>query len=433
MPRPRGRAAVFFFNALWTGIGLSVVVLVAEGWARSKAEFEDRHWKYWVHPQAGRLYVPGSEVRHTNLLDFRTISHANRWGFLDRPPGQAGEPSCRVAVVGDSFVDAKQVAVSDKLHVRLEELARERLPALRIAASAFGHAGTGQVNQLGWYDPFVSRISPHVVVLVFVQNDFTDNFHVLQEMWLGSKPGRLPFTTARRNADSTFSLRRPVWGAADLAASGRTAAPGTRGAYEFRPTSSWLAAVRSWAVSTSRFALLLDAKVQRLGREQARAEGRTKVAQDARYRHWFVDWNGPLDRYPLTHFPFRGPDLPKAAQEALERTGFALDQWKSIAQRDNFVLAILASHTMGTRGGRKFDYLEGLTLPRDIPVIDQFAYIRRQGARPADGRGDVDRHWNVAGHQWAAEAVLEWLEQNPDACASRASDQDRARAGPEAE
>ena len=425
MPRLRGRAAVFFFNALWTGIGLSVVVLAAEGWARSKAEFEDRHWKYWVHPQAGRLYVPGSEVRHTNLLDFRTISHANRWGFLDRPPGQVREPSCRVAVVGDSFVDAKQVAVSDKLHVRLEELARERLPALRIAASAFGHAGTGQVNQLGWYDPFVSRISPHVVVLVFVQNDFTDNFHVLQEMWLGSKPGRLPFTTARRNADSTFSLRRPVWGAADLAASGRTAVRGTRGAPEYQPTSPWLAAVRSWAVSTSRFALLLDAKVQELGGEQTRAEERTAIAQDARFRHWFADWNGPLDRYPLTRFPFRGPDLPKAAQEALERTGFALDQWKSIAQRDNFVLAILASHTMGARGGRKFDYLESLTLPRNIPVIDQSAYIGRQGARPADARFDHDAHWNAAGHQWAAEAVLEWLEENREACTRRASAQEQ--------
>ena len=86
MPRPRGRAAVVFFNALWTGIGLSVVVLAAECWARSKGEFYGPQWKYWVHPKAGFLYVPGSEVRHTNMLDGWTISHVNRWGFLDRPP-----------------------------------------------------------------------------------------------------------------------------------------------------------------------------------------------------------------------------------------------------------------------------------------------------------------------------------------------------------
>ena len=305
-------------------------------------------------------------------------------------------------------------------------MARERLPGLRVSASAFGHPGTGQVNQLGWYDPFVSRISPHVVVLVFVYNDFANNYHVLQGVSLGADPDRLPFTTARRNADSTFSLRRPVWGTKDLEAN-----PWEGVAPEHHPTSPWLAAARSWAVSTSRFARLLDAKVQRLARATTANENRTKIVQDARYRHWFADWNYPSRRFPVPGSGFRGPDLPKAAQEALERTGFALDQWKSIAQRDNFSLAILASHTMGTRGKVLFDRLEDLTSPRDIPVIDQTAYIRRQGARRADARFEHDPHWNAAGHQWAAEAVLEWLEQNPDACASRASDQDRARAGPE--
>ena len=328
-----------------------------------------------------------------------------------------------MAVVGDSFVEAKHVSVSDKLHVRLEEMARERLPALRVAASAFGRAGTGQVNQLGYYDPFVSKISPHVVVLVFVHNDFVDNLHFLQGMSLGGDPDRLPFATARRNADSTFSLRRPIGGIANLAAGGRTAVSGTRGSLEYQPTSPWLAAVRSWAVSTSRVAVVLDHQVQGLAHETTRNENRTKIAQDAKYRHWFVDWNRIPNPFPLPRSLFRGPDLPKAAQEALEHTGFALDQWKSIAQRDNFFLVILASHTMVDPRGRRavFEHLEGLTSPRNIPVIDQSDYIRRQGARPADAHFDRDQHWNAAGHQWAAEAVLEWLEQNRDACASRTS------------
>ena len=326
-----------------------------------------------------------------------------------------------MAVVGDSFVEAKHVSVSDKLHVRLEEMARERLPALRVAASAFGRAGTGQVNQLGYYDPFVSRISPRIVVLVFVHNDFADNFHVLQGMRLGADPDRLPFTTARRNADSTFSLRRPVWGAKDLEAnSWQGVGP------EYQPTSPWLAAVRSWAVSTSRVAVVLDHQVQGLAHETTRNENRTKIAQDAKYRHWFVDWNRIPNPFPLPRSLFRGPDLPKAAQEALEHTGFALDQWKSIAQRDNFFLVILASHTMVDPRGRRavFEHLEGLTSPRNIPVIDQSDYIRRQGARPADAHFDHNPHWNAAGHQWAAEAVLEWVEQNRDACRRRASAQD---------
>ena len=27
-----------------------------------------------------------------------------------------------------------------------------------------------------------------------------------------------------------------------------------------------------------------------------------------------------------------------------------------------------------------------------------------------------DRHWNAAGHRWAAEAILEWLKRHPEVC-----------------
>ena len=63
----------------------------------------------------------GAEVRWTNGLDFWTVSRTNSPGFLDREPPdpERAAASRHVAVFGDSFVEAKEVAVADKFHVRL--------------------------------------------------------------------------------------------------------------------------------------------------------------------------------------------------------------------------------------------------------------------------------------------------------------------------
>ena len=82
----RGRLHVALVNAAGTAIGLAVVALVVEVWARSKAEFPTKAYQQYVHPRAGTLYVPGSVVRSTNQLNFWTVSRANYWGFLGRPP-----------------------------------------------------------------------------------------------------------------------------------------------------------------------------------------------------------------------------------------------------------------------------------------------------------------------------------------------------------
>ena len=68
------------------------------------------------------------------------------------------------------------------------------------------------------------------------------------------------------------------------------------------------------------------------------------------------------------------------------------------------------------RGDSLYDRMYALATARGIPVIDQSDYIRRQGAEIKDAHWPRDFHWNAAGHQWAAEAVLEYLKQNPAVC-----------------
>ncbi len=303
------------------------------------------------------------------MLDFWTISRVNRWGFLDRPPppppptNGANEPSCRVAVVGDSFVEGTQVPVSDKLHVRLEEMAHERLPALGIATSAYGRRGTGQINQLGYYDEFVSRTSPDIVVLVFVSNDFFEN----QE----DRGPDQPWVTATRGKDGSFELRPPA--APQLKKGGS----GVAGSVDKPALPVWdaLRRFKYRVVNSSYFLGMLSSKID-----------------------------------------FAAQDLPAAAsgREALEYTAFALDQWRARARRDGFLLAVLATYTVGERG--LFE-LERMASARDIPVVDQLAVVMRRNGRVQDLHFAHDGHWNATGHQRAAEALLEWLERNRDACA----------------
>lgn len=108
--------------------------------------------------------------------------------------------------------------------------------------------------------------------------------------------------------------------------------------------------------------------------------------------------------------------LPPAFEDALEFTAFGLDQFKARAERDGAALAILTSHRMAIAGDRVFDRLRVLAGTLRIPVIDRADYILRQGMRLEDAQWRHAPHWNVAGHQWAAETLLEWLQDNQEVC-----------------
>ena len=116
------------------------------------------------------------------------------------------------------------------------------------------------------------------------------------------------------------------------------------------------------------------------------------------------------------HQMFKGERLPPAFQEALQYTAFGMDEFKRRADRDGAKLAILAATgRMGTRGDPQFDRLSAIAEARGIPIFSNYDYIVRQKRNEREGL-DSTRHWNAVGHQWAAEAVLEWLKANQDAC-----------------
>ena len=404
------------WNALFLMAGLALIGVVGEMYFRLRAPFLEVDASHAWFPTIGRIFTPNTEVRWTNRLDFWTESRTNSLGFLDREPIglERAAASCHIAMIGDSYVEARQVHIADKFHVRLEELAAEELRHLDITTSAFGFMGTGQVNQLAYYDDFARTLRPALLVLVFVDNDFMENAPILYGLYYGMDPDRLTEVSATRGADGTITLRPPHPPSAEsrLATMASTSPP-------------WYSRVTDRLSDVSPFARWLELKTKAWFQADTDPELIAWVAllsrRSPRYAALFDGWR-PTTRSDIWTSFREARDLPPVYEDALDFTGFALDQFRERADRDGAALVILSSHYIGTRGDLGFDRLTALAEPRGIPVIDYNDYVLRQGAEPRrDARWKHGGHWNTAGHRWAAEALLEYLKANQEICTRRKS------------
>ena len=345
------------WNALLLMAGLALIVIVGEVWIRLTTPFMTESKPFTYVPKVGVLHEPHTEVRVTNRIDFWSATKANRWGFLDREPigFERAAESCHIAMIGDSFVAAEQVPVSGKFHVRLEELAARQLPHLDVTTSAFGIGGTGQINQIPYYDEYARHLRPKLVVLVFVRNDFRDNvpLNPVKQRW---------HVSAQRGEDGALILRSPD----------------------------------------------PDYEVP----EPGIARRLKNVARIS----WFAQWVDTKMDFDTMSRLWTDPPEPARFGDVQDFTGFALDRFKERADRDGASLAILASHTIRREEDGLFEQLSVMAEERGIPVIGQHDHISRRGGSYKDARWTHDYHWNPTGHQWAAEALLEYLKQNEDVC-----------------
>ena len=404
------------WNALFLVAGLALIGVVGEMYFRLRAPFLEVDASYAWFPTIGHIFTPNTEARWTNRLDFWTESRTNSLGFLDREPIglERAAASCHIAMIGDSYVEARQVPIADKFHVRLEELAAEELRHLDITTSAFGIMATGQVNQLAYYDEFARTLRPALLVLVFVDNDFMNNAPILDGLKRGVDPDRLAEVSATRGADGTITLRppHPPSGESRLATMAST-------------SPSWYTRVTDRLSDMSPFAKWLEIKTKAWFPADTDPELIAWVAllsrRSPRYAALFDGWRPTTRGHIQTPFLY-AQDLPPVYEDGLDFTGFALDQFRERADRDGAALVILTSHYIGTRGDLGFDRLTALAEARGIPVIDYNDYVLRQGAEPKrDARWKHDPHWNTAGHRWAAEALLEYLKENQEICTRRKS------------
>ena len=110
-----------------------------------------------------------------------------------------------------------------------------------------------------------------------------------------------------------------------------------------------------------------------------------------------------------------GNDAP-FYEEVPAFTAFGLDAFKARTERDGAALLVLASHRMRRFGGGTFVRMNEMAAERGIPVINQADFIYRRGGELRDAGWVHDDHWSPTGHQWAAEALLEYLKPNQAVC-----------------
>ena len=421
------------WNSVGLMAGLALIGLVGEAWRRLTVPFTLSHQPTAFVPEVGLLTQRNAEVRWSNGLDFWTVSRSNSLGFLDREPPNPEQAarSCHIAVIGDSFVDARHVPVADKLQIRLERLAARELPHLEVTTSAYGMPNTGQINQLAFYDEYVRRLHPKLIVLVFHSNDYINNFPLWTSLRYGWDPEHYPFVSAARDENGHFRLRPPdpdyhrfmLLGL--VASQPRSLSERASQALLSRSQFYWWLHRKHSLIffqSDVRNQALLTARMELLSERPAYAPllDSWRPVSRGNKRMWFAKEEIPSyfalfqEGYAL---PNGSPNGLLFLKEALAFTAFGLDEFKKRAERDGAALAILATHQMLRFGSDGvFARMNAMAKDRGIPVIDQGAFIRRQGGELWEAQWAHNNHWSPAGHQWAAEAMLEFLQENQDIC-----------------
>ena len=363
------KLAVFYRNVLpgliVSAVLLGVGVLGGELYLQHAGMFpvKDSRFPSLFVDKVGFLFKPGDTVKLTNGLDFWTSEKVNSLGFIDSEPARPKPPGTfRILLVGDSFVEAAQVPIAQKLQTLLAADLNRRFTDRKIDAVALGFSGTGQANQL----PFYERnrdLKPDLVILLFVSNDFANNSPVLESLRHGWHPDHLPrvFMRERPGQPCERLPIDPAWHksllAGDMAERAR----------QLRAMSpEFDNGLRGWQPS------------------------RGRKASDG------------LQDIFLGH----GPLLP-AFEAAVALTKCAFVEWQKLAEQDGFKLLVASADNVAGQ----IERLKAITSELELPLLDLHQeFVKHHD--PALAQFKSDGHWSPNGHRWAAEAVAKYLADN---------------------
>ncbi len=413
-----------WIKLLATQLAILLVACFAIGeiYFRIKGSFVKIEWPSGHDAKMGFLFKPGSTVKWTNHLDYWVSSQVNSLGFTDRePPTQAqAQGACRIAVIGDSFVEAVQVAQEKRFPHALERLwSKKTGDRDSLIAMGFGYSGTGQGNQIPFLEAALKALKPHLVILLFVANDITNNAPLLEAMTYGWHPDHLPrpFVTGDKVIPAAADWEK--W------------------ALKFKGGSSALG-IHTFLNERSAFyaALMSLAPIRFPGFYRAMAGG-LKDDDSYRQRLEFIrSVPGYADRvkdlepvdgvYPDLSEPYFYKNLLPIFSKSLTHTQDTLTLIKKKVEQSGAKMKVfVAANVVDQRHlapkdrvprGQRF-YLDPIFAKLGIETIDHWDYLQRHKITQQMIEFAHDGHWSAFGHQTAADATREYLEQHPLKCA----------------
>jgi hypothetical protein len=157
-------------------------------------------------PVLGISLIPNKRVIH-NRGCFKGEVVTNRWGMRDRERSLEKAPGeFRIALLGDSAVEAVQVKPEEVVNIRMEELLREK-GYRNMEVLAFGVEGIGTTQELLMYQTRVRKFHPDLVILNWVDNDVMNNSSTIQPKVYGVHTWYAPYYDLGPDGNLVF---RPV-------------------------------------------------------------------------------------------------------------------------------------------------------------------------------------------------------------------------------
>lgn len=170
MRRPRRRLAA---NALLLLGSSALAVAIVEAVVRVVAPQPAYQYRF----SSATYYEPIPNARFVHEREeFSIPVEYNAFGMRDRPRTPAKPAGVlRIALVGDSFAEAKEVPLDSTVAQRIERVLAAEFPSRVVEVLNFGVAGFGTAASAIRFETLGVRFAPDVVVYLFVHNDPADN------------------------------------------------------------------------------------------------------------------------------------------------------------------------------------------------------------------------------------------------------------------
>jgi lysophospholipase L1-like esterase len=344
-------------------------------------------------PEVGTFPWANSSIRHRVIGDFDNVVKFNSRGMRGQVVPYSKAPGeYRILYIGDSFVEAAEVADSEIVYRQLEDLFGSA--GSKVTVIGAGQSGWGTDQQYLFYMNEGYKYQPDLVIYQFVTNDVTDN-------------ARSSFGHKSRSHqyfqlvdDRLVLAERPA-----------------------RADSDWFYAL----IKLNRH-LYLESRLYALIKNVWKSDRGTDPAEPI-YTQLKPETGAAPN--PLLYL-FQDP-YQKAIEDAWNLTEAIMEKWQSLARANGSELAVVyaPSHwaindweripelfpvlkdEFAAWDSEKPDrYLEKITGASNIPFHSMteafFECSDRTGVRYYFTN---DGHWNPDGHKVAARSVYGWLQK----------------------
>jgi hypothetical protein len=155
-------------------------------------------------PEIGLSLIPNRHVIHSRGC-FQGDVSVNRWGMRDRDRTLEKTPGeFRIAMIGDSGVEAAQVKPDEVVNIRMEKLLQDR-GYKNVEVLDFAVEGIGTTQELLLYKKKVREFHPDLVLLMFtLGNDIFNNSSTLQPKIYGIHEWYSPYYDLGPDGKLTF-------------------------------------------------------------------------------------------------------------------------------------------------------------------------------------------------------------------------------------